>query len=199
MIPLSHNNTPTELENYVKLKGQSLTIQDFSAHDFQGVKKIVRDRLHTLQGELCVYCEKKYSVDEMQVEHIKPKSGRNAQPNLCFTYSNYAVSCIQENRKTQTCGQKKKDNILFIEPTSPSCNSHFSLDTDGFINPRGFKNRKEKHSIQTTIDMLGLNKPHLQLERLIYILKATKHNRHELTNKFIKSGNFKYILRELTM
>ncbi|HAS7635706.1 TPA: HNH endonuclease, partial [Vibrio cholerae] len=23
--------------------------------------------------------------------------------------------------------------------------------------------------------------------------------RHELTNKFIKSGNFKYILRELTM
>ncbi|HGH8144713.1 TPA: HNH endonuclease, partial [Vibrio cholerae] len=60
-------------------------------------------------------------------------------------------------------------------------------------------------SIQTTIDMLGLNKPHLQLERkkqierLIYILKATKHNRHELTNKFIKSGNFKYILRELTM
>ncbi|HAS8089458.1 TPA: HNH endonuclease, partial [Vibrio cholerae] len=53
MIPLSHNNTPTELENYVKLKGQSLTIQDFSAHDFQGVKKIVRDRLHTLQGELC--------------------------------------------------------------------------------------------------------------------------------------------------
>ncbi|HAS7050199.1 TPA: HNH endonuclease, partial [Vibrio cholerae] len=24
-------------------------------------------------------------------------------------------------------------------------------------------------------------------------------NRHELTNKFIKSGNFKYILRELTM
>ncbi|HGI9438983.1 TPA: HNH endonuclease, partial [Vibrio cholerae] len=104
-----------------------------------------------------------------------------------------------------TCGQKKKDNILFIEPTSPSCNSHFSLDTDGFINPRGFKNRKEKHSIQTTIDMLGLNKPHLQLERkkqierLIYILKATKHNRHELTNKFIKSGNFKYILRELTM
>ncbi|HAS7354477.1 TPA: HNH endonuclease, partial [Vibrio cholerae] len=26
-----------------------------------------------------------------------------------------------------------------------------------------------------------------------------KHNRHELTNKFIKSGNFKYILRELTM
>ncbi|WP_428977005.1 HNH endonuclease, partial [Vibrio cholerae] len=85
MIPLSHNNTPTELENYVKLKGQSLTIQDFSAHDFQGVKKIVRDRLHTLQGELCVYCEKKYSVDEMQVEHIKPKSGRNAQPNLCFT------------------------------------------------------------------------------------------------------------------
>lgn len=62
MIPLSHNNTPTELENYVKLKGQSLTIQDFSAHDFQGVKKIVRDRLHTLQGELCVYCEKNIAL-----------------------------------------------------------------------------------------------------------------------------------------
>lgn len=38
---------------------------------------------------------------------------------------------------------KKKDNILFIEPTSPSCNSHFSLDTDGFINPRGFKTEKK--------------------------------------------------------
>lgn len=120
MIPLLHRESPVELEQYVQHKGQFLSINDFSAQDFQDIKKKVRESLHILQGELCVYCEKKYAAEEMQVEHIKPKSGKNAQPDLCFTYTNYAASCIQNNRKTQTCGQKKKDNILFIEPTSPS-------------------------------------------------------------------------------
>ncbi len=153
MIELRHRAVPTcELTTFVAANPDA-TVQVFDSLEFQPVKKAVKADLNRDQKGLCVYCEKPLSADCGQVEHIKPKAGANAHPNLCFVYHNYAHSCINP----KTCGQRKGEGLLPIEP-GPNCNAEWSLSTDGTIEPIATLTRQRRHVVTQTRDMLGLNR-----------------------------------------
>jgi uncharacterized protein (TIGR02646 family) len=201
MIPLIHGNCPKELEEFVTSKNGNPKVDEFGSQAFQPVKAVVKGQLYKLQDELCVYCEKKYDISEMQVEHIKPKAGKYAHPSLCFTYENYAASCIQNVSRQQTCGQQKKDNILHIEPTDSLCNEKFALSTAGEIHPHNYNNKRERHLIETTINMLGLNRDHLKLDRkkkIGHLMSILKGKGPVVAKAYLSKGEFKHILKRLS-
>ena len=132
--------------------------------------------------------------DGGQVEHIKPKGGLNAHPHLCFTYSNYAHSCIKT--KPETCGQKKGNKLLPIEP-GPGCNAQFALSTDGTIEPIAGLTRKQKHLVVQTRDMLGLNADSdLVDERRRWLAKAIEvlQQNPDDFQDFLQAVPYRYII-----
>lgn len=153
MVELQHRAQPTLVLTQFLAVNPSLTVADFDSLTFRPVKDAVKADLHADQGGLCVYCEKQLAANEGQIEHIKPKAGPNGHPALCFTYTNYAHSCINP----KTCGQKKGNGLLPIEP-GPRCNTQWALSTDGTIEPIGGLTRNQAHTVRQTRDMLGLNK-----------------------------------------
>lgn len=116
-----HRAVPTPVLTAFNAANPAATVAEFSSQAFQPVKTAVKADLNKDQGGLCVYCEGNLAPDAGQVEHIKPKGGPNAYPLLCFKYSNDAHSCIN----TKTCGQKKKNGLLPVEP-GPGCNAQFA-------------------------------------------------------------------------
>ena len=152
MVELQHRATPTPALTAYIAANPAVSVADFNSRAFQPVKALVKADLNADQGGLCVYCESVLAPDAGQVEHIKPKAGPNANPHLCFTFTNYAHSCINP----KTCGQKKQNGLLPIEP-GLGCNTMFALSTDGTIEPIAGLTRAESHTVRQTRDMLGLN------------------------------------------
>lgn len=143
---------PVQLANFRNTPPPK-TAADWDALAFHPTKQQVKAALRQEQDELCVYCERHVDVMDGHIEHIKPKAGPNAQAQLCFTYSNFAVSC----NNPKTCGSKKKAGVLPIEP-GLGCNAEWSLSTDGTIEPLPHLTRVRRHAVTQTRDMLGLNK-----------------------------------------
>lgn len=152
MVELQHRATPTPALTAFNAAHPLATAADFDSLAFRPIKDAVKADLNQDQGGLCAYCESTLPPTEGQVDHIKPKAGANGQPSLCFSYNNYAYSCINH----KTCGQKKKGGLLPIEP-APGCNAEWSLSTDGTIEPISRLTRRQAHNVRQTRDMLGLN------------------------------------------
>ncbi len=153
MVELQHRAVPTaELTVYVA-SHPGISVPDFDSRTFHPVKVAVKADLNADQAGLCVYCESPLPATQGQVEHVKPKGGPNAHPHLCFSYTNYAQSCINP----KTCGQKKGHGLLPVEP-GPGCNAEWILSTDGTIEAAVGLTKARKHAATQTRDMLGLNK-----------------------------------------
>lgn len=153
MVELQHRDPPpVELVSFRNSNPQA-SVGDFDQPSFQAIKRAVKASLNADQGGLCVYCEEVLASDKGQLEHIKPRS---SHPDLCFTYTNHAHSCIN----SKSCGQKKKDGILPIEP-GPDCNNHWWLSDKGTIEPVPDLTRQQRHHACQTRDMLGLNNANL--------------------------------------
>ncbi|WP_199456503.1 MULTISPECIES: retron system putative HNH endonuclease [unclassified Marinobacter] len=167
-------------------------VADWGSQTFQPVKQLVKQALNQDQQGLCAYCERRLAETDGQIDHIKPKGGANGHPQLCFSYSNYAHSCINP----KTCGQKKKEGLLPIEP-GPGCNSQWTLSTDGTIEPIADLNRAEKHTVNQTRDMLGLNKDSALVDDrqkwLNSALAVLRESPNDI-NAFLQSAPFRHIL-----
>jgi len=171
------------------------SVSDFDSKEFNLIKPMIKEQLNKEQDGLCVYCERKLAKDEGQIEHIKPKNGKHAYPRLCFQYSNYAHSCINP----KTCGQKKRDLLLPIEPKI-GCNNKFSLSTDGFIIPRENLSKKEKNILDNTfLKRLGLNNPSLVKDREKIITNYTSllQSNPTMAHNYMKNREFKYIVKRV--
>jgi uncharacterized protein (TIGR02646 family) len=197
MVELEHGSTEPQALVAFKQQNPQLQVADFDANrDFQAIKRVIRQALNQLQESRCVYCETRLVAGEGHIEHIQPKSGPNAQPSLCFEYTNFAHSCSTPN----TCGQKKKAGVLPISP-GPGCNDDWTLGTeDGAIQPLTGLNRRQRHKVTQTRDMLGLNK-HAELVRdrkawIDQFLVVAKHYPEELA-RFIDSAPYRYLLATL--
>lgn len=153
MVELQHRAVPTPALTAFNAANPNAAVADFDSCAFQPVKAAVKADLNQDQGGLCIYCEKRLTSNEGQLEHIIPKASSNAQPQLCFSYTNYAHSCINP----KTCGQKKGHGLLPIQP-GPGCNAEWALSTDGTIEPIAGLTRQRRHAVVQTRDMLGLNK-----------------------------------------
>ena len=199
MVPLSHDPEPDFLKDF-KAEYQELTVDDFNSEEFHPIKVNVKSHLYSIQGNICVYCERKISdFSLLQIDHIKPKAGANAHPNLCFEYTNYAISCIQQQKHNVTCGQQKKSSLLEVEPTAPDCNTFFALNTDGVISPAPGYSRKKTNNLKDMNSRLGLNRPmlvNLRQKRIENVLKLLRTN-PQLVSSFIMSGDFRHILTRL--
>lgn len=152
MVELQHQvPPPTELIQFQQAYPNA-PVAYFNSHTFQHAKIAVKAALNVEQGGLCVYCEKQLDATMGHVEHIKPKAGLNGRPELCFVYTNYTQSCMTHT----TCGQKKSNALLPIEPGT-GCNAYWSLSTDGTIEPRVGNTPDQTVDANTTRDILGLN------------------------------------------
>lgn len=152
MVELQHNTPePVVLTNF-RLTNPAALPSDFDGLTFRPIKTAVKAALNQDQHGLCAYCEQHLTPDSGQIDHIKPKGGANAHAHLCFTYTNYAHGCIN----CKTCGQKKKNGLLPIEP-GPGCNREWTLSTDGTIEPVVNLTNARRHAVRQTRDMLGLN------------------------------------------
>lgn len=152
MVELQHRAIHTPALTAFNVAHPLAPVADFDSLAFKPVKDAVKADLNQDQGGLCAYCESTLRPTKGQVDHIKPKAGPNAHPHLCFSYTNYAHSCINN----KTCGQKKKNGLLPIEP-GPGCNTRWSLSTDGTIEPIANLTKAQRHTVRQTRDMLGLN------------------------------------------
>jgi uncharacterized protein (TIGR02646 family) len=192
MVELQHRSVPTAALTAFTAANPAAAADDFDEPAFQPVKAAVKAAVNQDQGGLCVYCEKPLAHNEGQLEHIKPKAGPNAQPQLCFSYANYAHSCI--NR--MTCGQSKGGGLLPIEP-APGCNAEWALSTDGTIEPITGLTRQRKHAVVQTRDMLGLNRdPDLVDERKRWLLNAITVLQQTPADlpAFIQTAPYRYML-----
>jgi uncharacterized protein (TIGR02646 family) len=191
MVELIHNPTPPEELEVFVAHHPELTTNDFDSLAFAAIKKAIRKHLHEDQQGLCAYCERLLAADEGQIDHIKPKGGPHGHPHLAFVYSNYAHSCIRHD----TCGQKKGDGLLPIEP-GPGCNDDVVLTTDGHIEPLRTLTRRRKHDVQCTMDMLGLRTAALVEDRrkwievLVHIMRNAPH----LVHSFMANKPFRHII-----
>lgn len=194
MVELQHGKPTPALYHYLLLnpRGQ---VADFDSKLFAPIKKRVKADLHAQQQGLCVYCERKLDADQGQVEHIKPKDP-NQFPELCFSFTNYAHSCIND----KTCGQKKGNKLLPIEP-APGCNAQWTLSTTGSIEPIADLTKKQRHLIVSTRDMLGLNKDAtLVVDRQRYVqqvLEIMQQYSPEAAKVFIQDKPYRYMLATL--
>lgn len=118
------------------------------------------------QGYNCPYCETILTLDNSQIEHIKPKG---KFPAALHDYSNYLVGCISKNN----CGQYKDRNWndKFINPTLEDPKDYLAYDImTGKVIPiakEGIKYEKAK----ITIDALNLNNKRLCEMRKAFIEK----------------------------
>ena len=195
MVELQHRAVePAELVAF-RASNPHATAADFDSLQFRETKKAVKVALNQDQDGLCVYCEKKLAPTEGQIDHIKPKAGTNAHPDLCFSYQNYAHSCISH----RTCGQAKGNRLLPIEP-GPGCNREWQLSQDGTIEPVPGLTRTRKHQVKQTRDMLGLNAdPVLVSERRDWVRQAIEILRQmpHLFPEYLQDKPYRHILATL--
>lgn len=143
-----------------------------------GLKKILWEYLLENEQKIngiycCVYCERKITLEDSHIEHIKPKS---VYKDDTFNYQNLTVSCQEEEvgvkdlkRKLKTCGHHKGDRFdedKFINPVREAPKDFFTYDlTTGNIVPRESLSGKEQERAEYTIDLLNLNHDYLDDKR----------------------------------
>lgn len=189
MVELQHSiPEPQELSQFIK-SHTNIGLADWGSLQFQPIKQTIKAALNRDQVGLCGYCETKLSPSDGQIDHIKPKA---KNPSLCFSYSNFVQSCINP----KTCGQKKKEGLLPIEP-GPGCNVEWTLSTDGTIEPVVGLSKSRRHAVNQTRDMLGLNKDSnlvderkRWLDSAISILKISPDD----ISDFLHSAPYRYII-----
>jgi uncharacterized protein (TIGR02646 family) len=192
MVELQHRAIPTPALTQYITTYPGIGVHDFDSRTFQPIKAVVKADLNADQGGLCVYCESHLAEGAGQVEHIKPKGGPNAHPYLCFTYTNYAHSCINN----KTCGQSKGGRLLPIEP-GPGCNTEWGLSTDGSIQPVSGLTATRRHVVVQTRDMLGLNRDaNLVSDRqkwLSNVIKILEQSPADLPS-FLQTAPYRFML-----
>lgn len=192
MVELQHRTVPTAALCAFNTANPSAAVADFGSKAFTLVKRAVKADLNADQDGLCVYCESKLAPDAGHVEHIKPKAGEHARPDLCFTYTNFAHSCDIRT----ICGHRKRDRILLIEP-APGCNAQWALSTDGTIEPIAKLSKQQNLAVRQTLDILGLNADSNLVDerqrwfaRMLEILRETPTDIHA----FLHAAPFRHIL-----
>ncbi len=195
MVPLQHQDPEPASLTAFNAANPDATVADFESPAFRAIKAGIKAALHQDQGGLCVYCECALEPTEGHIDHIKPKGGDNAHPQLCFSYTNYAHSC--NTRKT--CGDQKKAGLLPIEP-SPDCNARWTLSTsDGQIVAHPHLTRAERGPVTKTLDMLGLNRSHLTADRKDWIDRAVTLLVTDATAMplFLRIAPYRHLLTDL--
>lgn len=146
-------------------------------------KNELRNKLYTEQKGLCCYCEQSVSMSgDCHIEHFRPRSLGNIDP---LDYSNLLLSCgpNTQRRAPRHCGQKKDnfDGGSLISPMQRDCGDNFVFSGDGSISVN--QNSATPDIAELTIDILGLNIPHIKALRsaVIDVFLSTELSENEAT------------------
>ena len=103
----------------------------------------------------CSFCERK--VDTMlAVEHIEPKDGPFGKPALIGRWSNFLLACVNCN------STKSAKQVVFADlylPDRDNTFTAFQYLVDGNIIPHPTLNTHQKNIAQSTLALVGLDKP----------------------------------------
>lgn len=148
----------------------------------------VRSALWEMHNSRCCYCERLRDVNrESDIEHFRPKTavhGETGEPGywwLAYDWNNLFFSCRycnQNHKKTHfpisgTRAKKKTDNLDnenadLVDPAKESPEDVIGFDwthVEGQVMPYGIGVARKKTRGNATIQVCGLDRPELGLER----------------------------------
>lgn len=171
MIEIKKGREPGELIAYRKSKCASY--EDMSS----SVKKVVLDALMQEQGHLCAYCMRKIPQTDgappASIEHWAAQSNHSEKKRL--DYRNVFAVC-SGNRgcgcsQNMTCDASKGNQVLTVNPTTPSTLIGIKYHSDGRIYST---NKAVNYDLN---NVLNLNCKSIQLpnSRLKALLSLQKH------------------------
>lgn len=168
MLKVNKKSEPEEFTKYKK-KNKVVNWKDFTSES--GIKKLLKEALlEEQENSCCPYCEIEISLNNSQIEHIKPK---DKFPKLLIDYDNLIACCLERKR----CGNSKanKWEELFINPVTENPEDYFEYDIKtGKIIPI-FKEKEKFEKAKYTIDLLNLNENRLCEIRKVFIINYTKN------------------------
>ncbi|MEN8217376.1 MAG: retron system putative HNH endonuclease [Pseudomonadota bacterium] len=132
-------------------------------------KKALHEALLREQGYICCYCERAITKNNSHIEHLVPKKGPNAEPNLTFEYQNLLSSCdgnASDRCGLTHCGIRKDDwfdATLMVSPLDKDCANSFYYTMTGKILPTDVPEKQK--AAEETINRCNLNHPILKKMR----------------------------------
>jgi uncharacterized protein (TIGR02646 family) len=114
----------------------------------------VWDKLNTMQGDRCAYCEVAINANNRHIEHFRQ---RRSYPQATFAWSNLFGSC----NRAGTCGDHKDkcghyDHNVLIKPDQEDPDDFFVFAPDGNISPKANLRPDMHHRATETIRILNL-------------------------------------------
>ncbi len=166
MIRIRKNPPPPEFEQW-RLQNSDATWEDLPGD----IKEALRKSLCKEQGYICAYCMRQITDDEYderyhrkgtKIEHVLPRKGPNARPDLMFAYHNLVAVCGgRDNRKSdgkataQTCDAKKGDGVLeAIDPLDSGISGPLGVSYDLRLGLVKSEDPRKRRDIE---DVLNLN------------------------------------------
>ena len=190
MLKVNKKSEPEEFTKY-KSKNKIINWDSFTAEIKQVLKQYL---LEEQENSCCPYCEIEISLENSQIEHIKPK---NKFPKLLTEYDNLLACCLESKR----CGNSKanKWDELFINPITENPEDYFKYDIKTGKIISIFKDGEKYEKAKYTINLLNLNDNRLCNIRRKYILEFlsySSNNENNLSNYPIKFPSLRRYLEK---
>jgi len=190
MLKVNKKSEPEEFTKY-KSKHKIINWDSFTTEIKQVLKQYL---LEEQENSCCPYCEIEISLENSQIEHIKPK---NKFPKLLTEYDNLLACCLESKR----CGNSKanKWDELFINPITENPEDYFKYDIKTGKIISIFKDGEKYEKAKYTINLLNLNDNRLCNIRRKYILEFlsySSNNENNLSNYPIKFPSLRRYLEK---
>ena len=190
MLKVNKKSEPEEFTRY-KSKHKIINWDSFTTEIKQVLKQYL---LEEQENSCCPYCEIEISLENSQIEHIKPK---NKFPKLLTEYDNLLACCLESKR----CGNSKanKWDELFINPVTENPEDYFKYDIKTGKIISIFKDGEKYEKAKYTINLLNLNDNRLCNIRRKYILEFlsySSNNENNLSNYPIKFPSLRRYLEK---
>ena len=131
-------------------------------------KPALAESLLLEQGYVCAYCEKRIDVQDLRVEHIKPRSQYPAQQ---LSYSNMVACCSGQSQGSAHCDCSKKDEEITLNLFTDALFLSISYKHDGTISSAN-KSWNDDINITLNLNCLSLKENRkLALDGLLEIIK----------------------------
>ena len=190
MLKVNKKSEPEEFTRY-KSKHKIINWDSFTTEIKQVLKQYL---LEEQENSCCPYWEIEISLENSQIEHIKPK---NKFPKLLTEYDNLLACCLESKR----CGNSKanKWDELFINPITENPEDYFKYDIKTGKIISIFKDGEKYEKAKYTINLLNLNDNRLCNIRRKYILEFlsySSNNENNLSNYPIKFPSLRRYLEK---
>jgi len=106
------------------------------------------------KASYCSYCERSIATN-LAVEHIEPKNGEFAQPQLIGSWTNFLLACVNCN-STKGSKQVQFDKLFF--PDRDNTFYAFEYLEDGSVIPSNQLSLQDSHIAQSSLALVGLDK-----------------------------------------